>query len=550
MFFSRRINTLIHLKIINPNLYIMKKKILFFVAAIVLSMASAFAQYTITVSATPAAGGVVIGGGTEIPYGASMTVCAIPNPCYNFVRWEEVGVIVSYDPCYTFVVTQSRHLVAVFAPIPAESVIINAPTIVCDGSYAIVEVVTIPYSLHPWVTYEWYLNGVVIPFSNYTTFYPQLEPSPYPYCYSVVVTSIEFGCMVMSPTHCINVVVPLITGITADKTEIFQGETVQLVAEVPALYPDIIYQWYGNGIAIPNANTTILYASPTATTIYTLTAFSSDLECSAVSNEIMVTVNNEPSVGIVGPDFVCGESTVTLQAVTNFELTHATYRWYMDGVLIAIGDVNVLTKNLLPRIEPYCFWVEVIDMEYGTLISPIHCIYVEESPPIGILSDKTEILEGESVELKANVTDLFKRIYKWFANGAPIPGDSAVIHVNPTTTTVYKFTATSENNEECVSESNEITIIVSENGSITSILDIDGNTDIIFYPNPSNGQFTITSKKIIESIELYDVAGKKVLSSTPKAQTTQISVELSHGVYTYRAVLQDNSICTGKIIIQ
>jgi hypothetical protein len=76
------------------------------------------------------------------------------------------------------------------------------------------------------------------------------------------------------------------------------------------------------------------------------------------------------------------------------------------------------------------------------------------------------------------------------------------------------------------------------------------NDKLIIYPNPSNGVFTITCEKIIESIVLYDMLGKKVFENTPKVQTTQIATHLPQGLYIYRVMLQDNSIRTGKIIVQ
>jgi len=74
--------------------------------------------------------------------------------------------------------------------------------------------------------------------------------------------------------------------------------------------------------------------------------------------------------------------------------------------------------------------------------------------------------------------------------------------------------------------------------------------NLLIYPNPSNGQFTVASEKVIKSIELYDVLGKKVYTSTPKVQTTQINTHLPQGLYIYRAVLEDHSICSGKIVVQ
>jgi len=73
---------------------------------------------------------------------------------------------------------------------------------------------------------------------------------------------------------------------------------------------------------------------------------------------------------------------------------------------------------------------------------------------------------------------------------------------------------------------------------------------IVVYPNPSNGHFTITSEEIIESIDLYDLLGKKVFTDIPKAQNIQVNTNLPKGLYIYRIVLQGNSISSGKIIVQ
>jgi hypothetical protein len=76
------------------------------------------------------------------------------------------------------------------------------------------------------------------------------------------------------------------------------------------------------------------------------------------------------------------------------------------------------------------------------------------------------------------------------------------------------------------------------------------NGKLLIYPNPSNGQFVVTSDLKIKDIELYDILGKKVFSDTPKAQTAQIKTGLSQGLYIYRIMLDDNSIRSGKIVVQ
>lgn len=67
----------------------------------------------IGVSASPAEGGSVIGGGDYSIY-ESVTVTATANSGYRFVAWTEGGTPVSTDASYTFNADGNRNLVAVF----------------------------------------------------------------------------------------------------------------------------------------------------------------------------------------------------------------------------------------------------------------------------------------------------------------------------------------------------------------------------------------------------------------------------------------------------
>ena len=72
-----------------------------------------YEQYMISVSASPAAGGTVSGGGAYT-YGQSCTLTATPNSGYTFVNWTRNGSSVSTSPTYNFTVTQSDEYIAHF----------------------------------------------------------------------------------------------------------------------------------------------------------------------------------------------------------------------------------------------------------------------------------------------------------------------------------------------------------------------------------------------------------------------------------------------------
>lgn len=77
---------------------------------------AALPTFTISVSASPADGGDVDGGGTY-QQGQSCTVNATPATGYSFIGWTENGNTVSSNPRYTFTVTGNRTLVANFKAI-------------------------------------------------------------------------------------------------------------------------------------------------------------------------------------------------------------------------------------------------------------------------------------------------------------------------------------------------------------------------------------------------------------------------------------------------
>ncbi len=70
-------------------------------------------EYTIQISASPAAGGTISGGGS-CKHGDQMLVKAQANKGYHFVNWTEDGKEVSTDSEYSFTATGDRTLVAYF----------------------------------------------------------------------------------------------------------------------------------------------------------------------------------------------------------------------------------------------------------------------------------------------------------------------------------------------------------------------------------------------------------------------------------------------------
>jgi hypothetical protein len=131
-------------------------------------------NYTIAVSASPIAGGMVGGGGT-FASGASRTVTATTNSGYTFVNWTENGNVVSSSASYNFTLTTNRTLVANFAVITFTITLSASPseggTVSGDGIFAIGTSRTVTAITNAGYTFaNWTSNSIVVSTSTSYTF--------------------------------------------------------------------------------------------------------------------------------------------------------------------------------------------------------------------------------------------------------------------------------------------------------------------------------------------------------------------------------------------
>ncbi len=130
-------------------------------------------QYVVSVSLDNVGNGTVTGNGT---YGCDTTtnVTATPASCYNFTKWTENGITVSTNANYTFTVTYSRNLLAMFEPKRYNITLVANPTnggtvagagnFVCDSSLTVKAKVKMGYKFTNWTEG----STVVSTDSNYT----------------------------------------------------------------------------------------------------------------------------------------------------------------------------------------------------------------------------------------------------------------------------------------------------------------------------------------------------------------------------------------------
>jgi len=124
--------------------------------------------YTITVSANPANGGTVSGGGSY-PSGSTCTLHATPSSGYTFVKWTKNGTQVSTSPNYSFTVTGNATYVAHFQQnvtyytITATASPTNGGTVTGGGSYASGTTCTLHALANSGYTFvNWTKNGAIV----------------------------------------------------------------------------------------------------------------------------------------------------------------------------------------------------------------------------------------------------------------------------------------------------------------------------------------------------------------------------------------------------
>lgn len=82
-------------------------------------------------------------------------------------------------------------------------------------------------------------------------------------------------------------------------------------------------------------------------------------------------------------------------------------------------------------------------------------------------------------------------------------------------------------------------------GDLITGLSPTSNEELTIYPNPSNGDVNINSKKLIHELSIYDVTGKEIASS---AMIKQYKLNLAPGLYIFR-INENGQLKSRKVIV-
>jgi hypothetical protein len=218
------------------------------------------------------------------------------------------------------------------------------------------------------------------------------------------------------------------------------------------------------------------------------------------STIINITADPMPVVSISGSSSICAGQTLTLTASGA-----QNYNWNTGSNAAAIiVTPPVTTVYIVTGINsPVC------QASYSTLIN------VLPSPTLLVSPDVTLCPGGSAL-----ITASGANSYLW-SNGAT----SAIIGVNPVSTTAYVVTG-SNGNSICA-QSRTVTVTVDPCTGINN--EQEGNLRI--FPNPVTDILTVINQKAAE-IKVYNELGMLVIEKDLKAGTNEVNVTaLSNGVY-------------------
>ncbi len=281
--------------------------------------------------------------------------------------------------------------------------------------------------------------------------------------YTVVGTSTA-GCVSASSATS-NVVVNANPTITVNSGTICSGQSFTIVPSGASSYT-----FQGGGAV----------KTPTSTTSYTVTGTSTAGCVSASPATSTITVNSTPTI------------TVNSGAICNGQ-----------SFTIAPSGASTYTFSTGPVVSP------TVTSSYSvTGTSSLGCVSssaaisnvtVNPLPTITANTSSTLICTGQSATLTASGAST----YTWNPGGA---GTSIV--VSPTVNSTYTITGT--NSFGCINAST-FTQLVDPCLGISQLSIF--NSELVIYPNPTNGEVYATGVKENTLIEIYNVLGQKVVSA-------------------------------------
>ncbi len=317
---------------------------------------------------------------------------------------------------------------------------------------------------------------------------------------------------------------------------ICQGTSIEFTATITDGGTNPSYQWQRNGINVGSNSSTFTSSENTNGDVITCT-LTSNATCASpaqvTSEGITLTVNPTltPSVSISATaSTVCEGSSITFSATVTNGGTNPIYQWQRNGSNVGTNSNTYTSSDNTNGDVITC----VLTSE-ATCASPLQVTSEGIVLTVIQLPDVSITINGASLEATSGYNS-----YTWSSNGVEITGATDNI-LEPSEDGTYEVEVTDDNG--CTNTAAIDFVINSTNEQSIS-------TDIALYPNPSDGNFTITLRdNTPRKMQVFDGYGKIVFQTNINSSNEQISLQgLAHGVY-YVKIIEGDAYAVKSLFI-
>lgn len=287
--------------------------------------------------------------------------------------------------------------------------------------------------------------------------------------------------------------------ITANNPTVCQGQNITITANSLNGGSYGIYRWYVNNIIAGSNSNTFTYSPNNNDAIYCELTSSNSCASPQNVNSNSITVSVLPTVQLTAnltsnATTVCMGNQVTA-TVSSYGFNNPTYTWFIDQIPVSTTTIPTFSFNPINYETLYCKITEnsPSNCQSATFVNSNLIYYTTISQPEQPIATQT----GNYIE----VTNYLDGEGQWYNGNTGLPISGATNHIYyPTSSGLYYF---SVNNNGCYSHSNFV------NFNLLSLEELENNSDISIFPNPTQSIVNIETKKDeILQIKLFDIRGR------------------------------------------
>ena len=302
----------------------------------------------------------------------------------------------------------------------------------------------------------------------------------------------------------------------------------------------------------PIVNYNLFNLSPITNIKPVCLAVSTNYFCDTIQDGSFVQVNTD-TIGLIGGEDLNSNLWTCSATYSNF--THYNDSLFgldddtpdsLMSAIDALADIKSYVNNGDTAINIDFIYQTLNNSNGGIYSNPIRTLMLSYSTPCDTFSTSISTVNDTicpwgSTQLQATGGSK----YSWFGAFGGL-NDTSIANpiANPPQTTTYICTIT--NDSGCV-KTEQVKIWVAP---CVGIDDINNTPLIDVYPNPTNGSFTITSNKTIETISINNIVGATVYTQTNIANNQlNLNLNLPNALY-FISIKTANGTVVKKLVKQ